>query len=378
MISKRSSMNKIIRYSKDTHLTIYDIDLKSIALNYATPLLLVDAIQINNIISTLKESFKNADVIVKNNLPIYSSCMISNLLTLSLFSNNKIYYESRNKSSEEILIALENNVKNFCISNEAELDLINIVLNYFPSTYKLNIFIKTQSEYIKNAENNRCIFLKQTQNLIEKIQKNEKLVFKGVYFTIDKLENYEKIYEETQRYVNILAQYNILQTNFLIKINNNETLNTYFNEKKFFNNLIEQLNNQQIQLKFVLDNELKNCFYLLTSIGNEFAFEEDNNKINQVYFDYDFNETDSKTSSFLPYIKPLILDKNYILMNKNYSPKENFKQIKTDIINRGDLYLFKNVDIENFIQFASLHHLTRCILALSKNEDNKIELLNLN
>lgn len=365
-----------INYENEKELKIGDYKLNDLTYCYGSPILLFNNIEANEIIKKLnkqKENYKNINYILdldKIYIPFNTSLKyIANSKNYNYIKNN--YYIGRNFSSNEILEALNNGIRNFIIENNDQIELLKIILNHLNIKEKINLIYYFQVKLKSNTD--LSIFSTNELKKIKDFINFNIMNLKGVCIKTD-LSNEENINEI---FNTLFISKELFDVEEIIFINSEN--NTKLNYENLFKIVDKCIKNYklEIQINFEISNLFKSCFYLITSIGNQKEIIINKEKITCLYLDYDLCDNDFNNSIFTLNFKAIIKDKNYLLFNKNRKSNEKTKQFKYDIISRGDILLFKNFDIENFFVFSKLNNMKDNVFLIDFL-NNKIEINKIN
>ena len=367
--------NNYINYVNEKELRIGDYKLNDLTYNFGSPILLFNNIEANERIlnfNKLKEKFNFFNYILDLNKLYFPFIKNINYLENNKFNNenlNNIYF-CRNFNSTEIIEAINIGKINFVLENFDQLELLKILLNHLDIKNKINIYFlfKTSKEnkYVDINILNKKEITEINSNL------NNNIIFKG-FCLYTNLQNESELIEILKK---ISSLKNEIDVKELILIDEDSL--TGIKLPILLKNIEKLIKNLNLNLIITLEisNYFYDCYYLLTSVGNEKTIKVNDEKITCLYLDYDLSDGDYNKSVFLLNIKAILKDKKYIILNKNRKTNEKHKEFKYDIISRGDILLFKNFDIENFVIYSKLNNLKNNVFTIELL-DNKVTITNI-
>lgn len=364
-----------INYVNEKEIRIGDYKLNDLTYNFGSPILLFNNIEANERIlnfNKLKEKFNFFNYILDLNKLYFPFIKNINYLENNKFNNenlNNIYF-CRNFNSTEIIEAINIGKTNFVLENFDQLELLKILLNHLDIKNKINIYFlfKTSKEtkYVDINILNKKEIIEINNNL------NNNIIFKGICLYTN-LQNERELIEILKKISSLNNDINIKE---LILIDEDNLIDTKL--PILLKNIEKLIKNSNLNLIITLDisNYFYDCYYLLTSVGNEKTIKVNGETTTCLYLDYDLSEKDYNKSVFLLNIKAILKDKKYIILNKNRKINEKYKEFKYDIISRGDVFLFKNFDIENFVIYSKLNNLKNNVFTIELL-DNKVTITNI-
>lgn len=359
----------------EKELKIGDYKLNNLTYNFGSPILLFNNIEANEKIlkfNKLKEKFSFFSYIVDLNKLYFPFLKNINYLENNKFNSenlNNIYF-CRNFNSTEIIEEINIGKTNFVLENLDQLELLKILLNHLDVKNKINIYFlfKTSKEnkYVDINLFNKKEITEINSNL------NNNIIFKG-FCLYTNLQNESELIEILKK---ISSLKNEIDVKELILIDEDSL--TGIKLPILLKNIEKLITNLNLNLIITLDisNYFYDCYYLLTSVGNEKTINVNDEKITCLYLDYDLSDKDYTKGAFLLNIKAILKDKKYIILNKNRKINEKYKELKYDIISRGDILLFKNFDIENFVIYSKLNNLKNNVFTIELL-DNKVTITNI-